>query len=63
MKAEKIKRLYEAKASSAGSSSQLQRVLPYMIETVFREFPGVNGQSREATIFEGELPEQAESKP
>ena len=62
LKADSQKKIYEAKAISTGSSGELARVLPYMIESVFREFPAKNGQSRSADIKEGELVEQIEQK-
>jgi len=41
-----IKKLYEAKVISRGSSGQLSRVLPTMIKALFEEFPGKSGDTR-----------------
>jgi hypothetical protein len=62
LNADTQKKIYEAKAISTGSSGELPRVLPYMIESVFREFPAKNGQSRFVMVNEGELVEQIEQK-
>ena len=42
----KIHVLYEAKVKSSGSSSELLRIMPYMIESLFKEFPGESGSVR-----------------
>ena len=62
LKADTQKKLYEAKAVSTGLSGEIARVLPYMIESVFSEFPAKNGQSRYVEIKEGELVEHIEQK-
>jgi hypothetical protein len=36
---------FEGRARSAGSSANLPQVLPLMIEALFRDFPGVSGQT------------------
>jgi len=41
-----IKKLYEAKVFSRGSSGQLSAVLPTMIKALFEEFPGKSGSTR-----------------
>jgi len=41
--------LYEGSVKSSGSSSQLSRVMPAMIEALFKEFPGKNGKTRTET--------------
>jgi len=41
--------LYEASVKSSGSSSQLSRVMPAMIEALFKEFPGKSGKTRTET--------------
>jgi len=38
--------LYEASVKSSGSSDQLPCVMPAMIEALFKEFPGKNGDTR-----------------
>lgn len=42
--------IYEAKANSKGSSSQLSTVMPYMIRSIFADFPGQSGKSRQVTL-------------
>jgi hypothetical protein len=46
------KKLYEGKALSSGSSPQLARVMPYMVESVFKEFPGPSPQTKAYRISE-----------
>ena len=41
--------LYEASVKSSGSSAQLPRVMPAMIEALFKKFPGKNGDTRTET--------------
>ena len=41
-----LKVLYEGSAKSRGPSSQLARVMPGMIEALFRDFPGESGVAR-----------------
>lgn len=41
-----IKKLYEAKVISRGSSRQLSAVLPTMIKALFEDFPGKSGSTR-----------------
>jgi hypothetical protein len=38
--------LYEASVKSSGSSAQLSRVMPAMIEALFKKFPGKSGETR-----------------
>ena len=38
--------LYEARVNSSGSSSQLPKVMPAMIEAIFKDFPGKSGETR-----------------
>lgn len=42
--------LYEGSVKSSGSSSQLSRVMPAMVEALFKKFPGKSGESRTETI-------------
>lgn len=42
----KIQKVYEGKAISSGSSSQLAPVMPAIIRSIFEEFPGKSGASR-----------------
>lgn len=44
-----IKKLYEVKVFSRGSSGQLPAVLPTMIKALFEEFPGKSGSTRRTT--------------
>jgi len=42
--------LYEGSVKSSGSSSQLSRVMPAMVEALFKKFPGKSGETRTETI-------------
>ncbi|MDR2239508.1 MAG: DUF4136 domain-containing protein [Zoogloeaceae bacterium] len=42
----KVKKVYEGKATSSGSSSQLAPVMPAIVKSVFEDFPGKSGASR-----------------
>lgn len=44
-----IKKIYEAKVVSRGSSGQISVVLPSMIKAVFEDFPGKSGTTRSST--------------
>jgi hypothetical protein len=46
------RKLYEAQVRSEGTSPQLARVMPYMIESLFKEFPGMSGAVRTHAIEE-----------
>ena len=41
-----IKKLYEGKVVSNGSSDQLMKVLPTMVKALFEDFPGQSGSTR-----------------
>jgi len=41
-----VKKIYEAKVTSRGSSGQLPEVLPTLIKALFEEFPGKSGSTR-----------------
>lgn len=45
----KIKKLYEGKVVSRGSSSYMSAVLPTMIKALFEDFPGKSGSTRTST--------------
>ena len=47
---EKLKILYEGSVKSSGSSSQLSRVIPAMIEAKFKSFPGKSGETRREVV-------------
>ncbi|PXX95909.1 DUF4136 domain-containing protein [Halomonas sp. LBP4] len=42
--------LYEGSVRSSGSSSQLSRVMPAMIEALFKSFPGKSGETRRVLV-------------
>jgi hypothetical protein len=44
-----IKKIYEAKVLSRGSSVQLSKVMPSMIKALFEDFPGKSGSTRSST--------------
>jgi hypothetical protein len=46
------KKLYEGKARSTGSSPQLARVMPFMVRSIFLDFPGPNSRATEHNIEE-----------
>ncbi len=41
---------FEGRASSAGESSSLTEIMPYLIEATFRDFPGPSGQTVTVTV-------------
>jgi len=45
-----IKKLYEGKVVSTGSSSQLATVLPTMVKALFEDFPGQSGSTRTSIL-------------
>jgi hypothetical protein len=47
-----IKKLYEAKVVSRGSSGQLPAVLPTMIKALFEDFPGKSASTRTSTRYD-----------
>ncbi|UUV19967.1 DUF4136 domain-containing protein (plasmid) [Fusobacteria bacterium ZRK30] len=42
--------LYEGKVVSEGSSSQLNIIMKYLVEALFKNFPGENGETEYITI-------------
>jgi hypothetical protein len=46
---ENLSVLYEGTVKSSGSSSQLSKVMPAMVEALFKEFPGKSGDTRTET--------------
>ena len=46
------KKLYEGKARSTGTSPQLARVMPFMVRSIFLDFPGPNSRATEHFIEE-----------
>jgi hypothetical protein len=47
--------LFEGKVLSAGRDNRLPEVMPYMVQSLFREFPGQSGITRKVTI---EIPQK-----
>jgi hypothetical protein len=47
--------LFEGKVQSAGRDNRLPEVMPYMVQSLFREFPGQSGITRKVTI---EIPQK-----
>lgn len=47
---EKLDVLYEGSVRSSGSSSELPKVIPAMIEALFRSFPGKSGETRREVV-------------
>jgi hypothetical protein len=47
---EKLNVLYQGSAISEGRSANLSQVMPAMIKALFREFPGVSGETRRESI-------------
>lgn len=46
----RVKKRYEAKVVSAGSSSQIAAVMPAMIKALFKDFPGKSGSTRRVDV-------------
>ncbi len=44
-----VKKIYEAKVLSSGSSNQITVVMPTMIRALFEDFPGKSGSTRKTT--------------
>ncbi len=42
--------IYNAKVSSQGRSGQISAVMPYLVKSLFKDFPGKNGSSHEVTL-------------
>ena len=43
---ERIKKVYEAKVISSGTSNQLPKIVPVMVKALFEDFPGKSGSTR-----------------
>ena len=43
-------RLFESTASSLGSNAQINAVMPFIIESIFQDFPGVSGQTKTVKV-------------
>lgn len=50
-------RVFEGKAISTGLNGQIEPVMPYMLEAVFKDFPGRSGASNTVTV---QVPEDVE---
>lgn len=46
----KVKKRYEARVVSAGSSGQIAAVMPAMIKALFEDFPGKSGTTRRVSV-------------
>jgi hypothetical protein len=46
---EQLNVLYEGSVKSTGKSSQLSRIMPAMVEALFKKFPGKSGETRTET--------------
>jgi hypothetical protein len=46
-----VKKLYEARVVSRGSSGQISMVMPSMIRALFEEFPGKSGSTRSVILL------------
>lgn len=46
----KVKKVYEAQVTSAGSGGQIAAVMPTMIKALFEDFPGKSGSTRRAIL-------------
>jgi hypothetical protein len=42
-----VSKIYEGTVTSVGSSGQLNRVMPYMLRSLFQEFPGRSGTTKD----------------
>lgn len=47
----KINKVYEGKARSEGILNQLPTIMPPMIQSIFKEFPGQSGKSRKHSVI------------
>ena len=47
---DKVSKVYEGRVVSSGSSSQLNLVMPYLIESLFQEFPGNSSTTKTVTL-------------
>jgi hypothetical protein len=47
----RVIKVYEGKARSEGSLNQLPMIMPPMIQSIFKEFPGQSGKSRKHSII------------
>lgn len=55
----KVNKLYEGKARSEGILNQLSTIMPPMIQSIFKEFPGQSGKSRKVSIVLPPEPKEA----
>ena len=42
-----LKNIYEARVTSIGSSATINVVMPYLIRSIFEEFPGKSGSTKD----------------
>jgi len=50
-------RVFEGRATSLGQNSQMEPVMPYMLDAVFSDFPGQSGRTKTVTV---KVPEDVE---
>lgn len=55
----KVNKLYEGKARSEGTLNQLSTIMPPMIQSIFKEFPGQSGKSRKVSVLLPPEPKEA----
>lgn len=48
--AQNVVKRYEAKARSAGGNNNLNQVAPYMVEAIFKNFPGRSGETERVVV-------------
>jgi hypothetical protein len=46
----RVSKVYEGKVVSSGSSGQLNRVMPYLIQSLLQDFPGNSGTTKTVTL-------------
>lgn len=50
LETQKRKNVFEAKVTSVGSNNSLPLIMPYMMQSLFEDFPGKSGTTREVAI-------------
>ena len=50
-------RVFEGRAISTGQSGQVESVMPYMLDAIFKDFPGASGRTRTVAV---DVPPDAE---
>lgn len=44
------KRIFEGRAVSEGKTNDLSRIMPFLVDAMFKDFPGKSGESRTITV-------------